>query len=95
MRPVDYAAMLIMGAAAMIAAGAFSVIARYLFDRGLADRRAPTPDIRVFYRAYIAHTRTTTGRIGAALWVHGVSVALFIITGVSYTIVRWVLPRLV
>ena len=83
-----------MGVAAVIAAGSFSIIARCLFDRCLADRNARAPDIRVFYKTYITHTKKKTGRIGGAFWIHSVSAGIFIFTGVVYTIVRVVLPRL-
>ena len=35
-----------------------------------------------------------TGRIGGAFWVHSASAGIFIFTGVVYTIVRFVLPRI-
>jgi hypothetical protein len=89
----DYIIMVVMGAAAVIAAGSFSIIARYLFDRGLADRSAKAPNILVLYKTYLAQTRKQTGRIGTAFWVHSGSAGLFILTGVVYTIVRFILPR--
>ncbi len=89
----DYTILILMGVSAIIAAGAFSVIAGYLFDRGLADRNAKMPDIRVFYKTYMAQTRRETGRIGTAFWVHSVSAGIFILTGVVYTIARFILPR--
>jgi hypothetical protein len=83
-----------MGVAAMIAAGSFSIIARYLFDRGLANRKTLAPNIIDLYRTYIAHTRKKTGRIGLAFWVHSVSAGMFISIGVFYTIGRFILPRM-
>jgi hypothetical protein len=82
-----------MGVAAVAAAGSFSIIARYLFDRGLADPNTKRPDILAFYKAYMAHTRKQTGRIGGAFWVHSISAGVFIATGVAYTIGRFILPR--
>lgn len=82
-----------MTGACVVAAGSFASIARYLFDRNLADRNAATPNIIDFYKTYIAHTRKTTGRIAATFWVHCASTALFITTGVVYTIFRLILPR--
>lgn len=79
--------------AAVVSAGSFSVIARYLFDRGLADRDMRAPDVRALYRLYIMHTRQQTGRIGLAIWIHFVSAGVFILTGTGYTIVRFVLPH--
>jgi hypothetical protein len=89
----DYAIIIVMGVAAVIAAGSFSVIANYLFDRGLADRNHASADIRRFYKIYITQTKQASGRIGSAFWVHGVSVAIFILTGVIYTVVRMIVPR--
>lgn len=89
----DYTVLMVMGLSAVSAAVAFSIIARYLFDRGLADRNTQTPDIRFFYKAYMAHTKKKTGRIGAAFWVHSISAGIFISTGVAYTIFRFILPR--
>lgn len=83
-----------MGVVVVIAAGSFSIIAKYLFDRGLAVRDARAPNILVFYKTYMTHTKKKTGRIGGAFWVHSVSAGLFIATGVVYTIARFVLPRL-
>jgi hypothetical protein len=80
--------------AALVAAVSFSRIAGYLFDRGLADRHDRTPDIRIFYRTYIAHTKEKSGRIGGAFWVHCVSAGIFIATGVVYALGRFILPRL-
>ncbi len=82
-----------MGLAAVVAAASFSIIARYLFDGGLADRNEKAPDIRVLYKTYMAHTKKKTGRIGGAFWVHSVSAGIFISIGVAYTIYRFVLPR--
>lgn len=89
----DYTVLIVMGTAALVAAGSFAIIARYLFDRGLADRKAAAPDIRVFYKTYMAHTKSDTGRIGRAFWVHSVSAGIFIFSGVVYTIGRFILPR--
>ncbi|WP_155318057.1 hypothetical protein [Desulfosarcina alkanivorans] len=82
-----------MAVAAVIAAGSFSVIASYLFDRGLADRNAKAPNIMVWYKTYMAQTRRQTGRIGTPFWLHSVSTGIFILTGVVYTIVRFMMPR--
>ena len=84
---------MIMGGSAAIAAGSFFVIAEYLFGRGLADRNAPVPDILGLYKTYMRHTKAKTGRIGGAFWVHSASAGMFILTGVVYTIVRFLLPR--
>jgi len=89
----DYTILVIMGVAAVIAAGSFSIIARYLFDHGLADRNALAPNIMALYKTYVAHTQKTAGRIGVPFWVHSVSVGIFISTGVAYTIGRFILPR--
>ena len=83
-----------MGVAAALAAGTFAWIGRYLFDHGLADPNDRSPDIRRLYRAFIRHTRHTTGRVGIALWIHGAAAGLFIATGVAYTLVRWIMPWL-
>jgi len=90
----DYMILTVMGVAVVIAAGSFSIIARYLFDRGLADRNTLKPNILDLYKTYIAHTRKKTGRIGVAFWVHSVSAGIFISTGVFYTIGRFILPRI-
>ncbi len=90
----DYTILIVMGVAVVIAAGSFSVIARYLFDRGLADRNKLAPNIIDLYKTYIAHTKKKTGRIGAAFWIHSVSAGIFISTGVFYTVGRFILPRI-
>lgn len=84
---------ILMGLTAIVAAASFSVIVRYLFERGLADRDMQTPDLREIYRTYINQTRKENGRLGPALWIHGGSAAIFIFTGVAYTIFRFILPR--
>lgn len=90
----DYTIGIVLGVAAVIAAGSFSIIARYLFDHGLADRTARVPNIIDLYKTYIAHTRQKTGRIGSAFWVHSVFTGIFIATGAIYTIVRLIVPRI-
>jgi hypothetical protein len=90
----DYTVLIVLGVAVVIAAGSFSVIARYLFDHGLADRNTLAPNIIDLYKTYIAHTKKKTGRIGVAFWVHSVSAGVFISTGVFYTIGRFILPRI-
>jgi len=92
MTVADYTILILMGVAALCAAASFSIIARYLFDRGLADRNAQTVDIRQLYSAYMADTRRQTGRIGSVFWVHCVAAGLFISIGVIYTIFRFLLP---
>ena len=82
-----------MGLAALVAAGSFSVIAKYLFDRGLADRNERAPDIRIYYRTYLTATRKESGRVGVVFWMHCVAAGIFICTGVGYTIFRFILPR--
>lgn len=91
---LDILICVLMALSAVIAAVSFSIIARYLFARNLADRNQQVPDIRVLYTAYIAHTRRETGRIGGAFWIHSVAAGLFISMGVGYTIFRFILPRL-
>ena len=94
MTATDYALIFLMGMAAAIAAISFSTIIRHLFDHGLAERNAQAPDIRIFYKTYIAHTQKKTGRIGGAFWIHVISAGIFISAGVAYTIFRFVLPRI-
>lgn len=94
MNAADYSILIVMGVAVVIAAASFSIIARYLFDRGLADRNTLAPNIIGLYKTYIAHTKKKTGRIGFAFWVHSVSAGIFISTGVFYTIGRFILPRI-
>jgi len=89
----DTTIVILMGLAAFVAATSFSIIVRYLFDRGLADRNMQTPDLREIYRTYMNQTRKENGQVGPALWIHGGSAAIFIFTGVAYTIVRFILPR--
>jgi hypothetical protein len=93
MRNTDLIILGVMGVAAVVSAGAFSKIAKFLFDRGLADNNAPVPNIMVFYKRYMVHTRKQTGRIGGIFWVHSISAGIFICTGVIYTIFRLILPR--
>lgn len=93
MTATDTTIVILMGLAALVAAASFSIIVRYLFDRGLADRNMQKPDLREIYRSYMDHTRKENGRMGPALWIHGGSAAIFILTGVAYTIFRFILPR--
>ena len=93
MTTADTIVLIVMGLAAVAAAGSFSAIARYLFDRKLADRHDCSPDIRLLYRTYMSQTKHESGRIGRALWIHGLGAGIFILTGTVYTIVRFVLPR--
>jgi hypothetical protein len=93
MNTMDIVILAGLALAAVIAAAAFAAIVRYLYDRGLADPRAAAPpDILAMYKTFAAHTRKATGRVGPALWVHGISAGLFIAIGVGYSIVRFVLP---
>ena len=94
MTTLDYTILITMGVLAVLAVGSFSIIARYLFDRGVVDRDRPTPDVRHFYKKYIEHTRADSGRIGIAFWIHSVSAAIFILTGVIYTLFRFAFPLL-
>ena len=80
--------------AALIATGSFAAMMRYLFERGLADRNERSADIRLYYQTYLSTTKRETGKIGTALWVHGISAGVFICAGVAYTIFRFILPRL-
>ena len=92
MNTTDIIILASMAVAAVVAAGAFASIVNYLFERRLADRNNPAPNIVEFYKTYMAHTRKATGRIGTAFWVHCVFAGLFIAIGVIYTIVRLILP---
>ncbi len=83
-----------MTMAALVAAGSFAAIMRYLFDRGLADRSDRSADIRVYYQTYLSTTKRETGRIGTALWIHCISAGVFVCAGVGYSIFRFILPRL-
>ncbi len=93
MTTADCIVLIVMAGAAAAAAASFATIAKYLFDRKLADRHQSSPDIRLLYRTYMAQTRKESGRIGSALWIHGLCAGIFILTGMVYTIVRFVLPR--
>ncbi|MFO7712933.1 hypothetical protein [Desulfosarcina sp.] len=90
----DFTILIVMAIAAVIAAGSFAIIARYLFDRGLADPNALAPNIMVLYRTYLAHTKKETGRIGRVFWFHSISAGIFISTGVVYALGRWILPHI-
>ncbi len=94
MKTTDILILALMAVSAILAAGAFAAIVKYLFDRGLADPKHPAPNIIEFYKTYVSHTRKTTGRIGCVFWIHSICTGLFITIGVVYTIVRFVLPRL-
>ncbi len=94
MTTTDYIIAALAGTAALICAGSFAAIAKYLFDRGLADRNARSPDIRVYYQTYMAATKKENGRVGTAFWIHCVAAGVFVCTGVGYTVFRFILPRL-
>lgn len=93
MNETDITMLIIMGITAAIAVGSFSILTKYLFDRGLADPSTRKPDILAFYKAYMVHTKKQNGQIGNVFWVHSVSAGVFIATGVAYTIYRFILPR--
>ena len=95
MTALDYTIVVLAALAALVAAGSFAAIMRYLFDRGLADRNKRSADIRQYYQTYLSTTKRETGRIGTALWIHGISTGVFICAGVGYTIFRFILPRLI
>ena len=67
MIPMDYAALGAMAVAALIAAATFAKIARYLFDRQLADRNDPMPNLLSLYRKFKDHTRAQTGQVAPLL----------------------------
>ena len=94
MTSADSIVVALMGLTASITAASLSIFAGYSFDRGLADRSKRSADLRQFYRIYIAHTRQQAGRIGKAFWIHVISAGCFIIIGVSYTLLRFILPLL-
>lgn len=93
MNTTDIIILTLMAGTAVVAVVAFASIAKYLFDRDLANRSNPAPNLVDFYKTYVAHTRRTTGRIGMAFWIHCVFAGLFITIGVIYTIIRLILPR--
>ena len=90
MNQLDYIAFALLGAAALVAAGSFAVIANYLFDHGLADRRDPVPNIIDLYQKYRDHTRAASGRTAPMLWVHLSAAGMFILTGVVYMIFKFI-----
>ena len=94
MNTTDIIILILMAVAAIVSAGTFAAIAKYLFERGLADQNQAAPNLIDFYKTYLAHTRKTTGRIGGVFWIHSISAGLFIAIGVVYSIVRFILPRL-
>ena len=90
MTPLDYIALAVIGASALVAVGSFAAIVNYLFDRALADRSDPFPNILDLYRKYRDHTRARHGRVDTRLWIHLAAVGVFIAGGVLYVIVRFV-----
>ena len=89
MQTMDYAAIFGMAVAAAAAAVSFGLIANYLFEHRLADRNDPFPNLLDFYRQYRRHTREKTGRSHPLLWIHLGAVGLFVVTGVAYTVARF------
>ncbi len=90
MTPLDYIALAVIATAALVAVGSFAMIANYLFDRGLADRSDPFPNIVDLYRKYRDHTRAQLGRVDRWLWIHLAAVGVFIAGGIVYVIARFV-----
>lgn len=86
---MDYAAIAGMGLAAVVSAVSFGMIANYLFDHGLADRNDPFPNLFNLYRKYKQHTKEKTGQVNPLLWIHAVAAGAFILTGVAYTLARF------
>ncbi len=90
MNQLDYIAAALLGALALLAAGSFAVIANYLFDHGLADRRQPPANIFDLYKRYRDHTREQTGRVNPWLWMHLTAVGAFITIGMIYALLRFI-----
>jgi hypothetical protein len=87
---LDYIALALLGATALAAAGSFAAIANYLFDKGLADRRDPVPNLVDLYKKYRDHTRAASGRVAPLLWAHLAAVGGFILTGVVYVMLKFI-----
>ena len=94
MTTLDYTIFVLALLAALTAVVSFAAIMRYLFDRGLADRKERSADIRVYYQAYMASTKKENHRIGSAFWIHCLATGIFICAGVGYSVFRILLPRL-
>jgi hypothetical protein len=90
MTTMDWTAFVVMGAAAVVAALSFALIANYLFDHNLADRNNPPANIFSLYKQYRHHTRTATGGVPLLFWIHVTAVGGFIGAGVLYTLARFV-----
>jgi hypothetical protein len=89
MTTMDFAAIAGMGMAAVVSAVSFGMIANYLFDHGLADRNDSFPNLLELYRKYRRHTKEKTGQVNPLLWVHAAATGAFILTGVAYTLARF------
>ncbi len=90
MSQLDFIALALLGASALAAVGSFAVIANYLFDHGLADRRDPVPNLITLYKKYRDHTRAASGRAAPMLWVHLASAGVFILTGTVYVVLKFI-----
>ena len=90
MTTMDFAAIAGMGMAAVVSAVSFGMIANYLFDHGLADRNDAFPNLITLYRKYKQHTKAKTGQVNPLLWIHAAAAGVFILTGVAYTLARFI-----
>jgi hypothetical protein len=90
MTTMDWTAIAVMGAAALVAALSFALIANYLFDHNLADRNHPPANIFTLYRQYRKHARAATGGTPLLFWIHVTAAGGFIAAGVFYTLARFV-----
>lgn len=88
MTTMDWTAIVVMGAAALVAALSFALIANTLFDHNLADRNHPPANIFTLYRQYRQHARATAGGTPLLFWIHATAAGGFIAAGVLYTLAR-------
>jgi hypothetical protein len=90
MNHIDIFFIVLLGGCLVTAVISFARIEKYLIAHRLIDPHTAHPEVLNFYRKYIAHTRSETGRIDTTFWIHVFSSGSFILLGVVYALIRLV-----
>jgi hypothetical protein len=90
MNPIDYTFIVLLGGCLVTAVYSFARIEKYLIAHRLVDPNTSHPELLKFYKKYMAHTRSETGRIDTTFWIHVFSSGSFILLGIVYALIRLV-----
>jgi hypothetical protein len=90
MKLLDYTFIVLLGGCLVAAVVSFARIEKYLLAHRLIDPDTSRPEVLNFYRKYVDHSRSRTGRIDTTFWIHVFSAGSFILLGVVYALSRLV-----